>query len=325
MAVRETTPVSSVGRLMLRPMRAVATPTVERAIDGILGGPLPEAVAHSLIEHHVAQRIAEVVLERVDVEQTAASALESPRVEQLLRETLASPRAEQLAREFLASPGLDRILDSPEFEQRLEQVLASPHVRAALAQQSTSLAAQTAASARRRAVGLDDAAERAPRRFLRRAPRPWPEGSGSFAFAGVVTRGVALAIDAAVVSLIFLIGAALVGLVGSLFGQLRPAWLAGIIAGASWLLLVLAYFVGFWTAAGQTPGMRILRVRVLDPRGGSPKLGRSLVRVFGLALAIIPCFVGFLPALVDYSRRGLHDFVAGTVVVYDGSTEGDTR
>ena len=312
MAVRETTPVSSVGRLMLRPMRAVATPTVERAIDAILGGPLPEAVAESLVEHRVTQRIAGVVLERTDFEQAAASALESP-------------RAEQLVREILASPALDRILRSPEFEQQLGQVLASPQVRAALARQSTSLAAETVASVRRRAVGLDDAAERGPRRLLHRAPRPRSEQGGSFRYAGVATRGAALAIDAAVVSLIFLIGASFVGLISSLVGQLRPAWLIGVIGGASWLVLVIAYFVGFWTAGGQTPGMRILRVRVLDRGGGSPKFGRSLVRLAALALAIIPCFAGFLPALVDNSRRALQDFVAGTVVVYDGRTKGDAR
>src|SRR5207247_9678177 len=117
-----------------------------RVFDAILRGPSPETVAESLVEHRVTQRIAAVVHERTDFEQAAASALESP-------------RAEQLVREILASPTLDRILRSPEFERQLGQVLASPQVRAALARQSTSLAAETVASVRRRAVGLDDAAE----------------------------------------------------------------------------------------------------------------------------------------------------------------------
>jgi uncharacterized RDD family membrane protein YckC len=41
------------------------------------------------------------------------------------------------------------------------------------------------------------------------------------------------------------------------------------------------------------------------------------VRTLGLALAIIPCFLGFLPALFDSRRRALPDYLAGTVVVYD--------
>jgi uncharacterized RDD family membrane protein YckC len=33
-------------------------------------------------------------------------------------------------------------------------------------------------------------------------------------------------------------------------------------------------------------------------------------------LCIIPLFAGFLPVLVDDRRRGCHDMLAGTVVVY---------
>ena len=44
---------------------------------------------------------------------------------------------------------------------------------------------------------------------------------------------------------------------------------------------------------------------------------RALLRTLGLALAIIPCFLGFVPALFDRRRRALPDYLAGTVVVYD--------
>jgi uncharacterized RDD family membrane protein YckC len=37
----------------------------------------------------------------------------------------------------------------------------------------------------------------------------------------------------------------------------------------------------------------------------------------GLLLAIVPLFAGFLPVLFTARRRGLPDYVAGTVVVYD--------
>ena len=46
---------------------------------------------------------------------------------------------------------------------------------------------------------------------------------------------------------------------------------------------------------------------------------RSVVRVIGLGLAIVPLFLGFVPVLIDARRRGLHDFLAGTVVLYAGS------
>ncbi|HET8873073.1 MAG TPA: RDD family protein, partial [Gaiellaceae bacterium] len=57
------------------------------------------------------------------------------------------------------------------------------------------------------------------------------------------------------------------------------------------------------------------------PRGDPPSLGRSLVRAVGTAIAIIPLFAGYLPVLFDRRRRGLPDFLAGTVVVYDDGPE----
>jgi uncharacterized RDD family membrane protein YckC len=106
--------------------------------------------------------------------------------------------------------------------------------------------------------------------------------------------------------------------VGSLVSDMRLDTLARIIAGGAWAAAVTLYFVSFWTTVGQTPGMRLMEVRVTTADGRPPGVGRSLVRVIGLALAIIPLFAGFLPVLVDDRRRGLHDFLAGTVVVRAG-------
>ena len=90
---------------------------------------------------------------------------------------------------------------------------------------------------------------------------------------------------------------------------------AGDGAGAAWAVVVVVYFVGFWSTTGQTPGMRVMRLRVLaDSSGGPPTVWRSIVRLIGLVIAIIPLFAGFLPVLVDDRRRGIHDMLAGTVV-----------
>jgi uncharacterized RDD family membrane protein YckC len=115
-----------------------------------------------------------------------------------------------------------------------------------------------------------------------------------------------------------IVGAA--ALVASLVGGLRPEWLVGALLASGWLLVVGTYFVLFWASAGQTPGMRLLRLRVVGPEGRPLSLGRSLARLFGLVIAIVPLFAGFVPVLFTERRRGLHDFLAGTVVLYD-----DTR
>jgi uncharacterized RDD family membrane protein YckC len=106
-------------------------------------------------------------------------------------------------------------------------------------------------------------------------------------------------------------------LVSSLVGGLRPEWLVGALLGSGWMLVVGTYFVVFWCGAGQTPGMRLLRLRLRGPSGSSLSVGRSFVRFVGLVLAIVPMFAGFLPVLFTERRRALPDFLAGTVVVYD--------
>jgi uncharacterized RDD family membrane protein YckC len=136
-------------------------------------------------------------------------------------------------------------------------------------------------------------------------------------YAGIATRAVALAIDAALSQLIVYVGAAMLSLVGSLVGDVHVDGLGKLIAATAWAVVVIAYFVFFWATAGQTPGMRALRIRVLDrTETRPPSVLRCFVRVVGLALAIIPLFAGFLPVLVDDRRRALPDFLAETVVVY---------
>jgi uncharacterized RDD family membrane protein YckC len=192
------------------------------------------------------------------------------------------PEAERMLQQFL---------DSAEFDHALERVLTSPKVREALAQQTTSFAEELLERVRARLRSLD-----------RRC-------------AGLASRTFAFAVDLILAQIVFLIASALVGLVGALVGGLRPAWLFGAVAGAGWLLLVGAYFAFFWTLGGQTPGMRLVSLRVVDELGRPPRLLRSCVRFAALIVAIIPMCAGLLPILFDARRRGLQDFVARTVVV----------
>ena len=137
-------------------------------------------------------------------------------------------------------------------------------------------------------------------------------------YAGIATRAVALAADAVIVQAVVFAGGAVFALVASLVGGLELNAVGRILAAGAWVLAVSAYFVTFWATVGQTPGMRMMDLRVTTAQGDPPSGGRSIVRVFGLALAIIPLFAGFLPVLVDDRRRGLHDLLAGTVVLHSG-------
>ena len=142
-------------------------------------------------------------------------------------------------------------------------------------------------------------------------------------YAGIGTRGIALAIDAAIANGLYIVGAALLGLIGSLVGDLRPQWLVAVIAAIGWALVVGGYFVLFWVTTGQTPGMRMMRVRVVSYRGERVHLVRALIRLGGLFLAIIPLFAGFLPVLVDERRRATRRVGAVVHVVADRGPYGE--
>ena len=144
-------------------------------------------------------------------------------------------------------------------------------------------------------------------------------------YAGIATRAVALAVDVVIVHVLVFAGGAVLALVGSLVGDLQLDTLARVLVAGAWAAAVAGYFVTFWSTVGQTPGMRIMDVRVTSAGGELPSVRRSLVRVVGLALAIVPLFAGFLTVLVDDRRRGLHDILAGTVVVHVGAAGAGQR
>ena len=137
------------------------------------------------------------------------------------------------------------------------------------------------------------------------------------AYEGLVTRAIAFAVDAAIVDLIALVVGVGVGLALSILSigdDLQVVLLA--CGGAAFVVWTVAYFAVFWSTTGQTPGNRLMHIRVCDGDDGavlSPR--RSLLRFGALVLAALPLFAGFLPILVDDRRRGLHDMLAGTVVV----------
>lgn len=136
-------------------------------------------------------------------------------------------------------------------------------------------------------------------------------------YAGIVTRGIAFAIDALVIQFVAIAVAGTVALILSVVSPpdaLDPAIVAvGSVAYALWLV---GYFVVFWSTTGQTPGNRLLEIRVCRASDGQlVGLGAALLRFAGLILAAVPLFAGFLPILLDDRRRGVHDMLAGTVVV----------
>jgi uncharacterized RDD family membrane protein YckC len=135
-------------------------------------------------------------------------------------------------------------------------------------------------------------------------------------YAGIVTRALALGIDAAIVQGGLLVLAGVLALIGQLVGGVELGAVATVLTAAGWLIATATYFVAFWALGGQTPGMRAMRLRVLTVHEGDVGISRAIVRVLWLGLCILPFFLGFVTVLFDDRRRGVHDLMARTIVVY---------
>jgi uncharacterized RDD family membrane protein YckC len=143
-------------------------------------------------------------------------------------------------------------------------------------------------------------------------------------YSGIATRTVAFAIDAALIDL----AAALVGVVVvlvlsilSVSGDTRTVLAA--IGGVAFVIWSIAYFTTFWTTTGQTPGNRVMQIRV-ERLDGSPLRPRhALVRLVGMVVSL-PLLWGYLPILFNDRRRAFYDALAGTVVVTftEGAADG---
>jgi uncharacterized RDD family membrane protein YckC len=139
-------------------------------------------------------------------------------------------------------------------------------------------------------------------------------------YAGLVSRTLALTFDTALLTSAIVLFGTVVGVGLSLIvpGDTHVHVGVGLITAAigAWWLILGVYLTCFWTLAGQTPGMRLLGLRVTSVDGGSLRLGRALLRLGGMVLAALPLMAGYALILVDARRQGLHDKLARTLVLY---------
>jgi uncharacterized RDD family membrane protein YckC len=141
-------------------------------------------------------------------------------------------------------------------------------------------------------------------------------------YAGLVTRAVAVGIDALVINGIAVITGALINLIASFFGHqgnLSPV--AAVLGGAAWIAWSALYFTIFWSLTGQTPGDRLMGIRVISTSSDRIRIRQAFLRYWAMLLAALPLGAGFLPVLTDEQRRGLHDKIASTVVRWDEGEE----
>jgi uncharacterized RDD family membrane protein YckC len=139
-------------------------------------------------------------------------------------------------------------------------------------------------------------------------------------YAGLVTRALAFAVDAAIVDLTGIFVGVVVGLGLSVLNTPDSVdTLLFAIGGVLFVVWTIAYFVGFWSTTGQTPGNRLMHIRVRRASNDAALRPRwAFLRLIGLGLAALPLLLGFLPMLLTRRRRGLQDLVGRSVVVHVG-------
>ncbi len=93
-----------------------------------------------------------------------------------------------------------------------------------------------------------------------------------------------------------------------------------LVALAIWaifsLFLALVYHVRAVAKTGQTPGRKILGIKVVDTATGQPpSFGKTLLRYFVSGFSGSVCLLGYLWMLWDRNNQTWHDKAASTVVV----------
>jgi len=251
------------------------------------------------------------------VERALVRVLEGPVVEEAVKGTLESDAVKRALIEALDSDLVDevwrRLLASEEAQQLVERIAEAPELRAAISAQGVGLIGDIGRTIGRLARRLDDTLERVVRRLLFRQPRTEPTDH-----AGAVSRTLAFAIDGAIVNLSFSGLAAIIALIDSAISGNGHgvSGLALALGTAAWLGLGALYLLAFWCLAGQTPGMRFVRIRI-QTAGGRLPFRRALRRLFGLLLALVTFGIGFLGILFGERRRGWEDQLCDADVVYE--------
>jgi serine/threonine-protein kinase len=133
-------------------------------------------------------------------------------------------------------------------------------------------------------------------------------GRASAPLANPVQRLVASVIDS---FLILMIMGAFISVEEGLGGH--AAGLATCLS----LFLYLGYFTYFHAQSGQTPGKKLLGIKVVSEDGSPISMGQAIGRTFGYWLSAVIGYLGYLLILVDRDKQGLHDKLAKTVVIQE--------
>jgi uncharacterized RDD family membrane protein YckC len=142
------------------------------------------------------------------------------------------------------------------------------------------------------------------------APEPEVGPAPGVAFADPGARLVAYIVDVVVTVIAIVALAVLAGL------MVFVAPFLSILPILAIIVVPLIYFPYFWQASGQTPGMRMMGIKVVrDADGGAVSWGTAILRLIGYWVSALVFYIGYVWIFIDKRKRGWHDLIAGTVVI----------
>ena len=131
---------------------------------------------------------------------------------------------------------------------------------------------------------------------------------GGYPLAGLGERLISAIIDGVILAVIgFLIGVVLGLVMGNSASTLNS--LVGLIVG-------VAYFTYYWSMKeGQTPGKKMMGLRVIKVDGSPITTTNAIMRYIGYIINSAVILIGWIWVFIDGQHQGWHDKIAGTVVV----------
>ena len=154
-----------------------------------------------------------------------------------------------------------------------------------------------------------------------------------FPIAGIGSRFLALFADTAIQSVVLFVTFFFFAVV---FASAKRQSVSGALSdnAAKWFVAAIVFFFfllywgyfslfeAFWN--GQTPGKRLLKIRVIKDSGRQITLFEALARNLLRVIDMLPpnfYLVGVISMLCNKEQKRLGDFVAGTIVVHERSDE----
>lgn len=88
----------------------------------------------------------------------------------------------------------------------------------------------------------------------------------------------------------------------SMSSQQQPFFNLGLLG------VVMAYFIGFWRQGGQTPGMKVWKIRLVADQPPA-EVNKLMIR---FAVILLSLGVAYIPAFFRQDKQGLHDILSKT-------------